>query len=300
MNHNDDASTQASHRPRGDQAPPREHHEEILVRSYEVDPDGRLRPVVLLRMLQEAAWQHASLLGKGFHHRAEGELFWVLSRLRVRMERYPRWGERFTIRTFPVGTERLFALREFSLHTEGGELLGRASSAWLVVDASRGRPVRPQPVVADIVVTESEYDGDTERFPALDETAAAAAARPIVAPVEHGPFPVRYHDIDQYHHVNNASYLEWAIDALDASRPMGSQATELGVDFLKETLLADRYTVRVLTSDHTDRFEIVRLPAGSPDAQADHGSRAPDPGDAGNPAPEPAVRGSITWSPLPR
>jgi hypothetical protein len=63
--------------------PPREHREEVLVRSYEIDPDGRLRPVVLLRMLQEAAWQHASLLGKGFHQRAEGELFWVLSRLRL-------------------------------------------------------------------------------------------------------------------------------------------------------------------------------------------------------------------------
>ncbi len=225
---------------------PREHNVPFVVRSYEVEPDGRLRLVVLLRMLQEAAWQHADLLGKGFAQRTGGAYFWVLSRLRCRISRYPRWGDRLTIRTFPVGTEKLLAIREFSIHGESGAVIGRAASGWLVVDGGRGRPVRPEPVVADIVATPSEYDGDVDRLEAL------ATSRSV------GPFPVRYHDIDQYRHVNNASYLEWVLDALDPPQLMGRQAEELAVDFLKEALLGDGYRVSLASDGATERFEVIR------------------------------------------
>ncbi|MFW6262299.1 MAG: acyl-[acyl-carrier-protein] thioesterase [Spirochaetota bacterium] len=244
------------------------HLERFLVRSYEVEPDGRLRIVELLRMLQEAAWQHASLLGKGFTRREEGELFWVLSRLRLTMERYPRWGDRFTIRTFPVGTQRLFALREFVLLDEADSITGRASSAWLVVDGGRGRPIRPERVVADIVTSPSEYGGDLEREPPLP-----GAADPPTRAV--GPSPVRYHDIDQYRHVNNAAYLEWVLDALDPERPLSGEVCELALDFLKETLLDDAYTVWLAGDATTDRFEVVQASSG-----------------------EPAARGHLAWRPL--
>lgn len=241
------------------------HLERFLVRSYEVEPDGRLRIVELLRMLQEAAWQHASLLGKGFTQREEGELFWVLSRLRLTMERYPRWGDRFTIRTFPVGTQRLFAVREFVLLDEADAIMGRASSAWLVVDGGRGRPIRPERIVADIVTSPSEYGGDLEREPPIPAAAGPAA----------GPFPVRYHDIDQYRHVNNAAYLEWVLDALDPDRPLSCEVRELALDFLKETLLDDAYTVRFAADPAMDRFEVVQASSG-----------------------EAAARGRLAWRPL--
>lgn len=243
------------------------HVERFTVRSYEVEPDGRLRIVVLLRMLQEAAWQHASVLGKGFTQREEGELFWVLSRLRLTMGRYPRWGERFTIRTFPVGTQRLFALREFVLLDDAEGVAGRASSAWLVVDGGRGRPVRPERVVADIVTSPPEYDRDLEREPPLP--ADSDALRAV------GPSPVRYHDIDQYRHVNNAAYLEWVLDAIDPRRPLSSQVSDLALDFLKETLLEDSYTVRLADEATRDRFEVVQASSG-----------------------EPAARGHLGWRPL--
>jgi acyl-ACP thioesterase len=234
----------------------REHCEEFLVRSYEVEPDGRLRLVVLLRMLQEAAWQHASRLGKGFHHRDEGTLFWVLSRLRLTMNRYPRWGELFTVRTFPVGTQRMLAVREFALVGGDGETIGRASSGWLIVDGGKGRPLRPEPVVADIVPSPSEYEGDLERVDPLDRTSRASA-----------PSRVRYHDIDQYRHVNNASYLEWVTDAIAADRPTERVARRLAIDFLKETLLDDAYRIVLETDRDTDRFEVRRDVDGEPTAR---------------------------------
>ncbi|HKJ86448.1 MAG TPA: acyl-ACP thioesterase domain-containing protein [Spirochaetia bacterium] len=233
-------------------SPPREYHEEFSVRSYEVEPDGRLRVVVLLRMLQEAAWQHANLLGKGFNQREAGELFWVLSRLRLTVDRYPRWGERFTVRTFPVGTEKILAVREFTLLDSDDVPIGRASSGWLVVDGSKGRPLRPEQIVADIVTTQSEYEGDLSR---VEPLAPEAEAR--------GPFPVRYHDIDQYRHVNNAAYVEWVLDAIAAERPVDRPLCGLAIDFLKETLLEDEYFIAL----ESDLFEVRRAHDDTPTAR---------------------------------
>jgi acyl-ACP thioesterase len=75
--------------------------------------------------------------------------------------------------------------------------------------------------------------------------------------------------------VNNAAYLEWVLDALDPKRPLENEAGELALDFLKETLLDDSYTVRLAGEATTDRFEVVQGSSG-----------------------EPAARGHLAWRPL--
>ena len=62
------------------------------------------------------------------------QYFWVLSRLSVRMEEYPRWGDRIRVKTWLTGTGLLFALRQFSMADSTGKILGTARSAWLVLD----------------------------------------------------------------------------------------------------------------------------------------------------------------------
>jgi len=42
----------------------------------------------------------------------------------VRMEEYPRWGDRIKVKTWLTGTGRLFALRQFSMADSMGKILG--------------------------------------------------------------------------------------------------------------------------------------------------------------------------------
>ena len=232
---------------------PAQLEQRFRVRSYEVEPDGKLRIVVLARMLQEVAWLHASLLGKGFVERESGALFWVLSRLRCRIDRYPRWGDEFTIRTWPVGTDRLLAVRDFAVIDADG-VMGRMTSGWLVVDGSTSRPVRPETLVGDLPLTPSEFDGDLSKI------------RP---PADSVPGPVRtvqHHDIDQYRHVNNAAYLEWMIDAVAEAQRIrsGESVRELGrvqtlaVDFLKELVVGEEYRAMISDGKGETDCEIAR------------------------------------------
>jgi medium-chain acyl-[acyl-carrier-protein] hydrolase len=222
------------------------HDERFKVRSYDVDPSGRLRLVILNKMLQEAAWQHAKMLGKGFVDRSGG-YYWVLARLRLMIDLLPKWGEEFIIRTFPVGTDRMFALREFILFDAEGERIGQAASAWLVIDSDRGRPVRPQPVVADLIVSEPTYPGSLDKLAPPDEQG------------RFGPHPVRLHDIDQYKHVNNTAYLEWILDCIDDNGVTPDHIVAVKLDFLQETLLTDEYSVLLDRRDGLIRAEVRRL-----------------------------------------
>lgn len=219
--------------------PPTQLERTFEVRSYEVDPDGKLSVVSLVQMLQEVAWLHASALGKGYADRSEDTRYWVLARLRIRMERYPAWGDVFTITTYPVGTDRLLALREFRIDDEAGALLGRVATGWLIVDGASGRPIRPQQLVQDLEVHDPAFAADMGKVPELDETAVTL-----------GPVPVRYAEIDQYHHVNNAAYVSWVADAVAAqfgeTAASGLPAiTGLAVDYLQETLISDRRSCRL-------------------------------------------------------
>jgi medium-chain acyl-[acyl-carrier-protein] hydrolase len=68
--------------------------EQFRVRSYEADSLGRLQVPILCRMLQEAATAHAAELGVAVDALVDNGVAWVLSRLDLHVERWPRCDER--------------------------------------------------------------------------------------------------------------------------------------------------------------------------------------------------------------
>jgi acyl-ACP thioesterase len=164
----------------------------------------------------------------------------------------PVWGDAFTIHTFPVGTDRILALREFSILNEAGEQVGCATSGWLVVEAGRNRPVRPQPLVADLTVSAPSYPGSTDKL-------AACTGGHL-----HGPYPVRLHDIDQYRHVNNTAYLEWVLDCVEDDGLTPGRIGGLEIDFLQETVLSDRYVIQLQKNADAINAEVRRVRDDTP------------------------------------
>jgi acyl-ACP thioesterase len=94
--------------------------DEYSISFYEVDTKNEVFLPVLWSFMQETAWHHADHLGVGYSHLMEHQYFWVLSRLSIQMEEYPRWGDQIKVKTWLTGTGRLFALRQFSISTPKG------------------------------------------------------------------------------------------------------------------------------------------------------------------------------------
>jgi medium-chain acyl-[acyl-carrier-protein] hydrolase len=179
------------------------HHYEITVPSFLCRPDDQLGFDGMASIFQEAAWQHAQRLGVDFTD-PETPVYWVLHRLGMRFLRRPRWGETIGVTTWPSRMVRLYAMREFLVESDG-ELLVEASSAWIVLDGSTGRPVRPEKHLS--------ADWGVKEVPlSLPEGKAGTIEAPQTA-LERAEWDrVRPSDTDRNAHVNNSRYTQWLSD----------------------------------------------------------------------------------------
>ncbi len=203
--------------------------ETFTARSFDVDGRGSLTPLALLAWMLEAAGRHAVALGWGIHELHQRGMTWMLSQLRLAVAALPGWGATVSIRTWPSGVDRLFALRELELLDGDGGVLAHARTAWLLLDLGTRRPLRPGAELASLSeATSSQREhGAAEALPHL---AAAGGASTFLA----RPF-----DLDVNGHVTAATLARWVLESLPAPTLTGSRLQSLDLDFRAEVLLGD-------------------------------------------------------------
>jgi medium-chain acyl-[acyl-carrier-protein] hydrolase len=204
------------------------------VRLVDLDAHGTLAVGALCDFLQEAAGNHAGSLGVSVVRLKERHLTWILSRLRLRIDRLPSAGERLEVRTWPTGVERLFALRDIEVIDSQGRRIAAAVSAWLILDTAARRPVRIQSVFDPPGIGESSRALDTgiEKLPSLE---VADRETPVL---------VRLSDLDTNTHANNARIAEWVVEGVGREAWESSRVRELDVDFMAEALHGDAVSSR--------------------------------------------------------
>ena len=208
------------------------------VRTYECGPDGAATMASVCNWLQEAASLNAEALAfsKSNFESAGENISWVLTHLKVKMARFPKWGETVTILTFPRGGRRIVAWRDFVLKDSSGAELGVASSEWMLIDLKSRKVVAiPEGVFAAANTVRKPVFGD-EPFPKLRWECSVAAADALV-------FRARRGDIDLNGHVNNVHYVEWLLESRpDAAGP----CRELDIVFKSETLAGEEVRVEAV------------------------------------------------------
>ena len=224
------------------------------VRTYECGPDGAASMASVCNYLQEAASLNAETLAfsKSDFEAAGENISWVLTRLKVRMTRFPRWGETVSILTFPRGGRRIVAYRDFVLTGADGAELGRATSEWMLIDlASRKIVAIPDGVFAAANTVREPVFGE-EPFAKLRWDCKAESPDALA-------FRARRGDIDLNGHVNNVHYVEWLMEGRpDAAGP----CHEIDIVFKSETLAGEEVRVESVETEPGVYFHRVYAPDG--------------------------------------
>ena len=203
--------------------------ERYPVRTYEVDARGGLSPIAVCDFLQDAGGKHAVKLGLSVRHLLESHQTWMLLRLAVNFESQPGWGSPIEVETWPSGAQKLFALRDYRL-TSDGDPVATATSAWLVIDTLTRRPVRMKGIMEKFhgSILEPVMDYDYAKLPEL------------CAPELERTFNVRFADLDVNQHVNNVSYIAWTLESIAPDILASHKLDWLEVNFLGEAMFGDR------------------------------------------------------------
>jgi acyl-ACP thioesterase len=176
----------------------------------DVAPSGRLRLDAIARWLQDAAF--ADLVDSGL----PDDGVWVVRRLRIRVERFPRFREAAEVDTWCSGTGSLWAERRSTVRGEHGGLV-EAVALWVHLDPNGARP-RPMP------------DGFEAVYgPSAGGRRVRARLRHRATPpddAQRAPWRFRVADLDLADHVNNAVYWQALEERMGAAMPEGSAPEE--------------------------------------------------------------------------
>lgn len=206
------------------------------------DVTAHLRPGALLEIMQEVAGDHAASLGAGREELLALNIAWVLTRVEVRMSRYPRFGETLTVETFPMPNRRVFFPRYFLFRDGEGRQIGCAGSMWVLMELTDRRMVF-QADIASRLPDNSDLTAPMG-MPATVEELSAPAQEALHTPV--------YTDLDMNGHVNNTRYVDWCCNALGIDTMKTHVLTQFAVNFSHEVLPGQQ--VRTLLHQDGGRF----------------------------------------------
>jgi acyl-ACP thioesterase len=219
--------------------------EKFTVKSYECRPDGNIKTACLMQYLQEAAAQHAEQLGFGVDRLNTINSYWVLSNLRIEINRLPKWNDEITVKTWPSGYTRSIATREFVAKDQNDCELFRAGSQWMVLNKSSNRPKNLFRLDLGLPkIGEKALSEELVRLEPQDDYS------------EVDRISVPYSSIDLNGHVNNTEYVRWGMDALRKAFKFEGNIRSIHATYLSEVFEDDELDLTL--SQNNNRHFYVR------------------------------------------
>ncbi|NCC66258.1 MAG: acyl-ACP thioesterase, partial [Spirochaetia bacterium] len=217
--------------------------------SYETDSYSEARLAFYFEVVQEAAGTHAAQRGCSIPDMHKEGKTWVITRSQIEIFRYSRWPEVLDVETWAQDPIRLHLPRAVRAFDKSGAPVFLAKTYWAVLDVSSNRPLRALDMAQRIGVPPKEdfdHQLDMKLARPEDDTESMhllSTFKPRIS----------YLDTDRNQHVNNISYLNWALDSLPASFRDRLKVSQADVSYLRQTFLEDDVMVYTY-SEEKDAF----------------------------------------------
>ena len=211
------------------------YQERQKVRFCQCDRSHRLKVSEMFRMFSDIAVTAFAFRGMDTAFLLEHQMVFLISRVAAGIRRMPMEGEEIQLATWEQEVQRAQFLRNFQIWSSEGELLAEARSGWVLVNPFTRAIMRP-------LAFEEALPGKLRPMPEEDCGAPdflrlrLKAGQPGVE--EMGSRTAVYSDIDGNGHVDNARYLDMAMDILPEEMTL-RQPREVQALFSRETLLGE-------------------------------------------------------------
>ncbi len=166
---------------------------------------GEASATTILTLLEETAADHCCSINHSLYDLIQQNIGWVLVSGVMKMERYPHYKEKITIRTWLSLYSTVRGLRENIIYDENENIIGRAKGLWVFFDIKQRRPAKIFDVIKEkwsFSDEESIHHDINKKIEAIDNTRILKE------------FKVNRCDVDMYQHLNNIIYLQWVMDSI--------------------------------------------------------------------------------------
>ena len=213
--------------------------QEYYLRAQDVDINGTWMPSAIFVRMQEIAEDNAAAVGAGRVDMIDALGYaWVLTRMYVEMEKYPRIGDTIKVSTWPLKPTKLYFSRQFLFEEEDGEILGKASSQWVLFDVNKRQIKRSTEL--------GNYPHDPNLPRLLPEPKKLLLPKNVpVAKTE----TVLYSDVDMNVHMNNTKYLNWICELFSSEWLTSYYLKSIRINYIGETHIDQKVDLHKAEAD---------------------------------------------------
>ena len=178
---------------------------EFELRYFEMNEFGVASPTTILTLLEETAADHCFSIDHSLYQLGEQNIGWVLVSGFMQMERYPKYKEKITIRTWLSSYTLIKGFRENIIYDAQHNIIGRAKGLWVFFDIKKRRPTQ---IFSEI----------KNRWSCYNKNSIACNISQKIPAIDHSDYEIKFkanrYDTDMIKHVNNIRYLQWVVESI--------------------------------------------------------------------------------------
>lgn len=175
------------------------------LRYFEMNKFGEASPTAILTLLEETAADHCYSINHSLYHLLGQNIGWLLISGVLQMDRYPKYKEKITIKTWLSSYSLIKGVRENIIYDEQNNIIGRAKGLWLFFDIERRRPIQILNEIKEKWSSNSKVcinKNITKKIEAINTACYS------------NKYKVHRFDTDMNKHVNNIRYLQWVTESI--------------------------------------------------------------------------------------
>jgi len=196
----------------------------FTVTSADTDMFGRIKLSKLTDFLIQSAISSADKLDFGLKFLKEEQLFWVLSRITITIEKQLKWYDVAEVETWPKTVNGLLYIRDFIIRDRKQNIVAKGTSGWLAVDAKTMRPKIIKGIITDIFYALKDKH-------AIEEPPLKLSYRDGGKGNE---IQTTFFDLDINQHVTTTRYIDWIMDSFSLKFHSEHFPKKISVNFLSE------------------------------------------------------------------
>lgn len=212
---------------------------EYEIKFSEINYNNELKETVFLNFLQDAAATNAEDNGFGYSFISKNNWAWFLLKYHLKIYNWPKNPQNLTIKTWPKGISKIYCLRDFEVLDEKGNKIAVASSSWALLDIGTKKLISPKDAFEKIPI--EDLTALDTKFPKIEPLTQADTTK---------IFDIEYNDIDINQHVNNANYVDWALETLDFEFRTQNTIREIQIQYKKEIKYGNKVVSEVQFIDN--------------------------------------------------
>ncbi len=198
---------------------------DYFIHYYDAGLNKKVLPVSLMRYFEDIATLQSESRGIGLDYYANNDVAWLIHKWDIKFYKYPKFQDSIKVVTTPMGFFRFYAFRKFEVYNLQKELIAEANSMWFFINTKLRKPAK---INDDMLKGYNIAQGENRDLQIVDP--GNLTKEDFVK-----EFFVRQSDIDSNEHVNNISYVDWAMETVPPEILKNYEMKRLKIIYKKET-----------------------------------------------------------------